>query len=142
MSPSTLYFENNLASISSHPTGYAQLTYHAGKCALEDLEAVLQHTGNLLQRRRWSRLLEDQQQLVPLTAEQQQVVSEYWQRQTHVLGHSLCVATVLAQNVFARLATATLRHELQTVDISYRLFDDAPTANSWLQRQLRCPRLN
>jgi hypothetical protein len=142
MSKPALYFENNLASISSHPAGYVQLTYHAGKCVVEDLEAALQHTGDLLQRHRWTRLLEDQQQLVPLTAEQQQVMSGYWQRQTHVLGHSLCVATVLAQNVFSRLATATLRHKLQTADINYRLFDDASTANSWLQRQSKYPRLS
>jgi hypothetical protein len=130
-----LYFENDLASVSSHPTGYVQLTYHAGKCVLEDLQAVLQHTGNLLERRQWFRLLEDQQQLALLTASEQQVISGYWQRQTHVLGRSLCVATVLPQNVFARLSTATLRHELRTVDISYRLFSDASAADSWLQSQ-------
>lgn len=142
MSKSALYFENNLASISSHPTGYVQLSYHAGKHAQEDLQAVLQHTGDLLKRRRWSRLLEDQQKLVPLTAEEQQMMSGYWQRQTHVLGHSLSVATVLAQNVFSRLATATLHHKLQTADINYRLFDDASAADSWLQRQLKYPRLS
>jgi hypothetical protein len=135
VSKPALYFENNLASVSSHPSGYVQLIYHPGKCDLKDLQVVLQHTGNLLQRRQWSRLLEDQQQLELLTAGEQQVISGYWQRQTHVLGHSLCVATVLPQNVFARLATATLRHELRTVDINYRLFNEASAADSWLQSQ-------
>jgi hypothetical protein len=131
MSSATLYFENNLASVSSHPAGYVQLTYHAGECALQDLQVVLQHTGDLLQRRRWFRLLEDQHQLVPLTVEGQEV-----------LGHPLCVAVVLAKNVFTRLAAATLRHDLQAADIRYRLFHDAPTADSWLQTQMRGLRSN
>jgi hypothetical protein len=142
MSSATLYFENNLASVSSHPAGYVQLTYHAGECALQDLQVVLQHTGDLLQRRRWFRLLEDQHQLVPLTVEGQEVMAGYWQQQTHVLGHPLCVAVVLAKNVFTRLAAATLRHDLQAADIRYRLFHDAPTADSWLQTQMRGLRSN
>ncbi len=142
MSISTLYFENGLASISTYATDYAQLTYHPGKHTLEDFWEALQHAGELLQHRRWHRLLEDQRQLAPLTTEQQLVMTRYWQRQTRYLSYPLCVAAVLPRNVFARLAMAALRYSLQTTAIDYRLFTDAAKANSWLQAQASCARLD
>jgi hypothetical protein len=136
MSLATLYFENSLASISAHPAGYAQLTYHAGKCTLEDLRVVLGHTGDLLRRYQWHLLLEDHRQLALLTAEQQEIILQYWQQQKNSLGRPLCVATVLAQNVFARLSVAALRHELQATNINYRSFSDTATASSWILLQV------
>lgn len=140
MSRPTLYFENGLATISANPADYVHLTYHPGQHSLEDLQAVLHHTGDLLARRCWHRLLEDQRQLTQLTGESQQAATTYWQRQTPCLAQPLCVATVLAQDVFARLAAATLRHELRSTDINYCLFKDSVAANAWLQRQEGCPR--
>lgn len=141
MPRSTLYFENCLATISAHPADYVHLIYHPGQHTLTDLQIVLHHTGDLLLRRRWHRLLEDQQQLAQLPGESQQVATAYWQRQTPSLAQSLCVATVLAQDVFARLAAATLRHKLRSTDINYRLFSDSAAANAWLQQQEGCPRI-
>lgn len=135
MSHFTLYFENSLASISTHTAAYVQLTYHAGTCTEENLREVLQHTGNLLQRRRWHRLLEDQQQLPPLSTEQQLMITRYWKQQMPHLPYSLCVAAVQAQNVFARLAAASLRHALRAAAIDYNAFDTLEAASSWLQTQ-------
>jgi hypothetical protein len=136
MSRSTLYFENNLASISSYPSGYVQLTYHANTPTLEDLRTVLGHTGDLLRQRRWHMLLEDHRQLVSLPAEQQEMMVRYWQQQPRLPGRPLSVATVLAQNVFARLSIATLRHELRTTGINYRSFGDPAAASSWILMQI------
>ena len=136
MSLPKLYFENNMATISVHPAGYAQLTYHAGKSTSDDLEAILKHTGDLLWRYRWHMLLEDHQQLGSLTAEQQEMMRQYWQKQTGLLGRPLCVATVMAQSVFVRLSIASLRHELQTTDIKYYSFKDTAAANSWMLGQI------
>ncbi|MGI4738102.1 MAG: hypothetical protein ACRYG7_23280 [Janthinobacterium lividum] len=136
MSLSTPYFENNLASISANPAGYAHLTYHANSCTLNDLQTVLGHTGDLLLHHRWHMLLEDHRQLLSLTAEQQGIMVRYWQQQTRLLGRPLCVATVLARNVFARLSVAALRHELQTTDINYRSFSDPAAASSWILIQI------
>jgi hypothetical protein len=134
MASSSLYFENNLASISSHPAGYVQLTYQANEYTLEELRIVLGHVGDLLRRYRWHMLLENHQQLVSLSAGQQGMMLQYLQRQTSSLNRPLCVATVLAQNVFVRLAVAALRHKLQTTNtaINYRSFSDTVTASSWM----------
>jgi len=133
---STLYFENDLASISSHLSGYVQLTYHPNKYTLEDLRTVLRHTGDLLLQHQWHMLLEDHRQLVLLTAEQQGMMVRYWQQQTRLLNRPLCVATVLAQNVFARLSIAALQHELRATGINYRSFGDSAAASSWILMQI------
>jgi hypothetical protein len=135
MSTSTLYFENGVASVSIDRDACVHLTYYTGKHMAEDLLEVLQHTGYLLQRRQWHWLLEDQRRLTPLTTEQQLVVARYWQGQARHLSQPLCVAVVQAQNVFARLTAAALRHSLQAAPITYSLFADMEAASTWLRTQ-------
>ena len=141
MSQSKLYFENALATISEHSEGYAVFTYHAGKRQLSDLQAVLTHTGNLLLRRQWHRILGDQRLMAATTPEESALIAAYWQQQTHVLGHGICVASILAQDVFARLAATQLRAGLKEVNVGYRVFDDEIRANAWLRLQTTCPPL-
>lgn len=141
MAQSTLYFENNLATISEHPDGYVVFVYRKAKRNVADLKAVLTHTRNLLYRRRWHRILADQRLMEAITPEESAFVAEFWQQETQVLGHGICVASVLAQDVFARLAAAQLRTELGTAHVGYRVFDDEATASAWLREQMVRPPL-
>ncbi|GAB3845317.1 hypothetical protein GCM10028822_03600 [Hymenobacter terrigena] len=44
--------------------------YHPGKRRLTDLQALLTHTRNLLNRNQWHRLLGDQRRMSPFTEEE------------------------------------------------------------------------
>ncbi|MGI4740749.1 MAG: hypothetical protein ACRYG7_36740 [Janthinobacterium lividum] len=137
----TIYFENAVATITECPDGYAIFKYRAGPRKLSDFQAVMTHLSNLLRTRKWHRILGDQRLMTPTTAEENEFITAYWQQQTQVLGHGLCVATVLAQDVFARLAATQLRADLKTANIGYRVFDEETQAGIWLRAQTVCPPL-
>ena len=137
----TIYFENATATITECLDGYAIFTYRAGPRKLSDFQAVMTHLGNLLRTRKWHRILGDQRLMMPATAEENEFITAYWQQQTQVLGYGLCAATVLAQDVFARLAATQLRADLKAVNIGYRVFDDEIQAGLWLRAQTVFPPL-
>lgn len=141
MLTSTFYFSNALATIRVHPSEYVHFTYQAGTRESQDVQAVLTHTGELLVNRQWHRLLNDQRLMTPFTSEERTQVFEYWQQQTRRLGYGLCVASILAQDVFSRLAATQLRHELKEANLSYRVFDEEKEAIAWLLQQTERPPL-
>lgn len=65
----SLYFENAAGRLLEHPDQYVILQYHPGKRAFTDLQALLTHTGILLRRNSWHKLLGDQRLMTPFTEE-------------------------------------------------------------------------
>jgi hypothetical protein len=72
VSSSTLpiYFKNAAVTLREHPAGYVVFEYHTGKREFADFQAALTHTGNLLHRRDWNKILGDQRLMSPFTEEE------------------------------------------------------------------------
>ncbi len=135
------YFENALATVSEHPDDYVVFTYRAGEHNLTDLQQALTYTGNLLYQREWHRVLLDQRLMTTLTPTERAVIAAYWLEQTQPDGYGICVASILAQDVFARLSATQLRAEMQEANVAYNLFADELSASAWLRQQTICPPL-
>lgn len=128
-----LYFENAIGRLYAHPAGYALLRYHAGTRSLLDVQEFLVHTGRLLQRHRWHKLLSDQRQLTPFTETEQALILDFWQARRFLLGATL--GAVLPSPDPATLASFTHIWEQACGALRYRLFDDEAQAASWLVAQ-------
>lgn len=130
-----LYFENAAVRVLEHPIGFAIFQYKLGPRAFTDLESALVHVNNLLHRRQWYRVLNDQRQMVPFSEEEITHVSEFWRTHLNHYHQGICVAVLMAHDVFARLAASQMRHYHQTValTITYRLFEDEAEAAVWLR---------
>ncbi|MDO7851361.1 hypothetical protein [Hymenobacter convexus] len=131
-----VYFQNAAGRLLEHPAGYIVFQYHPGKRALPDFQALLTHTSQLLRRNRWHRVLADQHRMVPFTEEETAWVTTFWLDPANQPAGGLHAAVVLADDVFARLATNMMRETLQSAALTYRLFKDETTAAAWLM-QLR-----
>ena len=132
----SLYFENAAVRVLEHPAGFAIFQYQAGPRSLADLQAAVTHFDNLLHRRHWSMVLNDQRRMQAFTQEETAWIKAYWR--THLDRHpnGLYAAVLMPQDVFARLAAGQLRHDHQTnaPGISYCLFDDGANALAWLKQ--------
>ncbi|MBC6988667.1 hypothetical protein [Hymenobacter sp. BT491] len=128
-----LYFENALGRILEHADGYAWLHYHAGARNLADVQAFLVHTGRLLQRRGWHKMLSDQRLLKPFTEADQALILDYW-RARRVEAGPVTGAVLLSQDVFTRLSFSQIRHQANGV-LAYRLFEKEAEATAWLSQQ-------
>jgi hypothetical protein len=128
-----LYFENPVGRLYEQPLGqYVLVEYHAGPRKFSELQAFLQHAGQLLQRHGWHKLLGDQRRMAPFTPEEVAWVTGFWltsaQRRTSVLYG----AVLLPHDVFARLSVSQVMNEAKAADMTYRLFDSQETAAAWL----------
>ncbi|MBH8557405.1 hypothetical protein [Hymenobacter negativus] len=131
-----LYFENNAGRLLEHADGYVVFQYHPGKRNLADLQALLTHTSNLLNRNQWHRLLGDQRLMSPFTEEESAWIKTYWLDSSLQRPGGIYGAIILAHDVFARLAMNQVMHEAKASALTYRLFETEETAVAWL-RQLR-----
>jgi len=127
-----VYFQNAVGRLLEHPAGYVVFQYHAGKRALADFRALLTHTGQLLRRNRWHRILADQRRMTPFTEQETAWVTTFWLDPANQPPGGLHAAVMLADDVFARLATNMMRETLQSAALTYRLFKDESTAAAWL----------
>ena len=116
-----LYFENAMGSILEHPNGYAWLRYHPGQRTLSDVQGFLAHTGRLLQRYGWYRLLSDQRLLLPFTEDERLLIIDYWQTRQIVYG-MVTGAVVLSQDVFTRLSFSQIQQQAKGA-LMYRVFE-------------------
>jgi hypothetical protein len=128
-----LYFENAAGRLLEHPDQYVIFQYHPGKREFADLQALLTHTGILLRRNNWHKLLGDQRQMAPFTEQERAWIVEYWldarlQRPGGIYG-----AVLLAHDVFARLSMNQVMHDAQASSLTYRLFEDEAEAAAWLR---------
>lgn len=129
---SLLYFENAMGRIHEHPDGYAWLRYHPGQRSLSDVQGFLTHTGRLLQRYDWHRVLSDQRLLLPFTEDERLLILNYWQTRQVAYG-PVTGAVVLSQDVFTRLSFSQIQQEAKGA-LVYRVFEEEEAAVSWLSQ--------
>jgi hypothetical protein len=127
-----VYFANSAGRVLEHPAGYAVFEYAPGARQLSDLQALLIHTGQLLRRRQWHRLLGDQRRMTPFTAEESAWILGYWLDPANQHTQALYAAVLLAEDVFARLATTQLINDAKAATLTYHMFDNEPAAAAWL----------
>jgi hypothetical protein len=129
-----LYFENPAGRLLEHAEGYVVFQYHPGKRRFSDLQALLTHTRNLLERNQWHRLLGDQRLMSPFTEEESSWIVNYWLDATRQRPGGLYGAIILAHDVFARLSMSQVIHESSASTLTYRLFDSEDNAVAWLRK--------
>ena len=130
----SIYFENPAGRVLEHPAGHAVFVYAPGKRQLSDLQALLIHTGQLLRRRQWHRLLGDQRRMTAFTEEESAWIVGYWLDPANQQPQGLYAAIVLAEDVFARLSTAQLINDAKASALTYHFFDNEPEAAAWLRK--------
>ena len=129
-----LYFENAAGRLLEHPAGYVVFQYQPGKRKLGDFQALLTHTGLLLQRNGWNRVLGDQRLMSPFTEEETTWVVENWLDPAPQRAGGIYTAVVVAQDVFARLAASQLQQEAKASTLTYRHFNNEEAAAAWLSQ--------
>lgn len=129
-----LYFENSVGRLLEHPEGFVIFQYLPGKRKLSDLQALLAHTRNLLDRNHWHRMLGDQRHMAPFTEEESTWIVNYWLDSPRQRAGGLYGAIILANDVFARLSMDQVIHEAKASALTYRLFDSEDKAIAWLRQ--------
>ena len=126
-----VYFENPVGRILEHPAGFAVVQYHPGERHFSEFQAFLTHTGQLLRRRDWNRLLGDQRQLHPFTEQETAWIVDYWLDRP--VGQQILAAVLLAPEAFAQMPVEQHDHEATVASLTYRLYDNLEAAEAWLQ---------
>jgi hypothetical protein len=127
-----IYYENRVGRLIDGSLGFARLIYHGGVRKEEEFKAFLGHTVRLLARRGDGRLLVDQRLMAPFTPSEQQFVVEQWLPRTIEEGGYRYCAVLLANDVFSRLAMATVVTAVRELPLTYRQFEDESEAIAWL----------
>ncbi|WP_426059761.1 hypothetical protein [Hymenobacter sp. B1770] len=129
-----IYFENAVGRLVEHPDGYALFRYHPGQRKFSDFQALLTHMSSLLARRRWNRLLGDQRQMSPHTAQETAWIRDVWLGATTRRPSTLYGAMLLAHDVFARLSMNQVLQDARNTGLVYRVFDREEEAAQWLKQ--------
>lgn len=131
---SRLYFGNTVGRVLEHPDGYAYIIYEPGPRKLHHLQAFLTHTGQLLRRRGWNRMLGDQRLMSPFTEEEGKWIVDYWLDAAQQGTDVVYGAVLLPQDVFARLSVSQVMTEARAAALTYRMFDSEEAARAWLRQ--------
>ena len=137
MQPTTtprLYFENSAGRLLEHPDGYVVFAYKPGKRKLSDLQALLTHTRNLLERNQWHRMIGDQRLMDPFTEEESTWIVDYWLDASRQRPGGLYGALILANDAFAQVPKDQVMHEAKAAALTYRVFDSEDNAAAWLRQ--------
>ncbi|MCC2546460.1 hypothetical protein LJY25_08390 [Hymenobacter sp. BT175] len=140
--PAKLYFENSAGRLLEHPEGFVVLEYKPGPRKLTDLQALLAHVRNLLDRNAWHRLLGDQRLMAPYTDEERAWIVDYWLDSSRQPAGGIYSAVILANDVFARLSMDQVTHAAKASALTYRVFDSEESAVAWLRQIAELPRLS
>lgn len=132
-----IYYENNVGRAVDDPLGFARLTYQPGVRPEDGFKALLGHVTKLLARREDGCLLVDQRLMTPFTPEEQKHVIQQWLPRIVAEGGYRFGAVLVAQNVFARLVTATVIAAVRDLAITYEYFEQEAEAITWLMSQQR-----
>jgi hypothetical protein len=130
----SLYFENAAGRLLEHPDQYVVFQYHPGPRKFTDLQALLTHTGILLRRNNWHKLLGDQRLMAPFSEEESKWIVESWLAGPQQRVGDLHGAILVAHDVFARLSMSQVMHEAKASSLTYRLFEDEAQATAWLRK--------
>ena len=131
----TIYFKNSIGCIWEEPARYLRLDYYPGPREQGQFKALLTHVRQAMQRRGWSRLLVNQQEMSAFTpAEAQWMIDEWLPLAVRDNGYRYG-AVVVAHDVFARLAMTSLVMTSRKLGHLYRNFENEAAATEWLLRQ-------
>lgn len=131
----SIYFENSVGRIWEEPGHYLRLEYHNGFREQTHFRALLNHLAQALARRGWSRILINQQAMVPFNpSEQTWMTTEWLPRAVREAGYRYG-AVVVAHDVFARLAMNQFVMATRDLPHTYRSFESEPEALAWLLLQ-------
>ncbi|QIL75240.1 hypothetical protein [Hymenobacter sp. HDW8] len=132
-----IYYENPIGRAVEDPMGFARLTYQPGLRSFDEFKDLLRHVMKLLIRQQDGCLLIDQRVMTPFTPEEQEYVIQQWLPRLVEEGGYRYGAVLVAQNVFARLATATVISAVRDLSITYQYFEQEAEAITWLMSQQR-----
>ena len=128
----TIYFKNNVGCLWEEPEAYLRLDYYAGPREEAQFRALLTHGRQALQRRGWSRMLVNQQQMSPFTPGEEAWMVNEWLPQAVLDNGYRHGAVVVAHDVFARLAMTGLVMTSRRLGHIYRNFEQEAAAVAWL----------
>jgi hypothetical protein len=98
------YFENPVGRVLEHPIEhYIHVEYHTGPRQIGELQAFLNHAGELLAQRGWDKLTHHEGRMAALTSDEVRMIAEYWSTQKHS-PTDLYGAMLLPHEVFAQLS--------------------------------------
>jgi hypothetical protein len=134
----SLYFENTAGEVLTDPTGFLRTNWSSQKRNPEATRAIFDNMLRVLQQRGWSRILVNQQHMIPFTPEEQQWIAHEWLPRAVLAGYRHG-AVVVSPNVLVRLATAFVTTSIQGMPLTYRSFDADMDARRWLELQPATP---
>jgi hypothetical protein len=132
--PARLYFENSVCRLLEHPEGFAVSEYKPGLRQFADLQALLTHTRNLLERNRWHRMLGDQRRMTPFTEEESTWIVNHWLDASRQRLGGLYAGILVSGEAFALISPEQVGQEATIAALTYRLFDDEAPAVAWLRQ--------
>jgi hypothetical protein len=132
-----IYYENPVGRVVDDPMGFTRLAYQPGTRPEDEFKALLSHVTKLMARREDGCLLVDQRLMTPFTPEEQEYVIQQWLPRIVEAGGYRYGAILVAQNVFARLATSAIIAAVRDLSITYQYFEQEAEAITWLMSQQR-----
>jgi len=131
----TIYFKNNVGCLWEEPEAYLRLEYYPGPREEVQFRSLLTHVRQAMQRRSWSRMLVNQQQMSAFTpAEESWMMNEWLPQAVRENGYRQG-AVVVAHDVFARLAMTGIVMTSRKLGHTYRNFEHEEEAVAWLLTQ-------
>ncbi|GAB3859401.1 hypothetical protein GCM10028822_35890 [Hymenobacter terrigena] len=134
----SLYFENAAGEVLTDPAGFLRTNWSSHKRSPEATRAIFENMLRALQQRGWSRILINQQAMIPFTPEEQRWIAHEWLPRAVQAGYRHG-AVVVSPNVLVRLATAFVTTSIQGMPLVYRSFDTVANAQRWLVLQPAAP---
>ena len=131
----TVFFENNAGQVLAYPAGYLCLRWSTGLRTFAETQAILQSVSKGLQQYGWSKMLGNQLDMRPFSAEEQAWITQQWLPHAVQVAGYRAGAILLASNLYTRLATAFVTTSVQGLPMRYRSFDQEAEAVAWLLQQ-------
>ncbi|UYZ58099.1 STAS/SEC14 domain-containing protein [Hymenobacter latericus] len=135
-------FSASLRMHAQHPVGqvqlmpgeYVHLSWQGVPASSAEVRAIYNEALALLRREGLHKILTDHRLMPRLSAADRDWLTATWAPQAVATAGYRFAAIVQAQDVFNRLATVQIVHEL-AVPLTVRYFDDEATADAWLRQQ-------
>jgi hypothetical protein len=122
------YFENAVGRLLEHPVEqYILVEYRTGPRKLSELQAFLNHAGQILAQRGWDNVQRHEGMMAACTPEEIAWITEYWNTKTHCRT-DLYGAMLLPHDVFAQLSWKGSGSTMQPLTVPSRRVRQANSA--------------
>ena len=138
LATSLLLLANAAGQLTADPAGFLRVAWTNQPRTLADAQALFTSMSTALHQRNWSRILINQAAMRPLSADEQQWISQQWLPLAVRSGYRTG-AVVVSTDIFARLATAFITTNVGGMPLRYRSFDQETEARAWLRQQPATP---